>query len=92
MSQDLAIYICEHNSDTYEVTVTAWSGAPDGGYQFTFTDKKSQGKPTARCFSISGKQLEHLYKLHLMRKIDGLEQMDFHRHLEEVIDYRGLEL
>lgn len=86
MTEELGSYTCEHNSQTDCVHVNAWSGPPDGGYQFTFFDEEKK----YRWFSISGKQLEDLYMLHLQRKIDGLETMERVRN-PMLIDYRGLE-
>ena len=93
MSEDIAKFATEHNSQEEEVVVTAWSGAPEGGYQFTAVHAgRKSGKLSFPCsvsyFSLSGKQIETLYRLHLERKQVGLELMNTSEDMM-VIDYNG---
>lgn len=82
MSQDIARLATEVNSEEEEVIVTAWSGAPEGGYQFTTVGED------IHYFSLSGKQIEYLHHLHLLRKEVGLERMNTTGKMM-VTDYDG---
>tara|TARA_R100001530_G_C4291581_1_gene148161 strand:+ start:240 stop:587 length:348 start_codon:yes stop_codon:yes gene_type:complete len=112
MSEELVKYETHKtNSLTDIVQIGAWSGAPEGGYQFTFQidwekwedykgDIASHEKHTPKdawhimnslvWFSLSGKQIEDLYLMHLERKIKGLESMDRVKVYEPVlVDLNG---
>lgn len=98
MSETLVDYDTKSvNSMADSVNVHAWSGMPDGGYQFTFVINRTkwlehqesfsryekQTHPDSYhemmstvWFSMSGKQIEDLYMMHLERKVKGLERLD----------------
>ena len=77
MSEDIARYEVgptdTHTTLTDGICITAFAGGDQYGYQFTFESKAPEFN--LHYFCLSGAQIEDLYRCHLERKLDGLEQM-----------------
>ena len=82
MAAALGVYESCANTCTEHIHFSGWSGAPEGGYQLTFDIMPhcdaplEEGGRTVACVSISGKQLEDMYRIHLERKHKGLDNID----------------